>query len=128
MNNGHTRESKHRIAVLEDEDVETFVAFCEYAYTGDYTSASAAGPVRSRTEPLQTPEGNLSFEFSLIGRSPTGSIAARPVIEGDGAGEEVKQAATTEHELLAEEDTTKNEPAEPLEDEANVSTQSGPEC
>ncbi|KAJ5674829.1 uncharacterized protein N7477_004763 [Penicillium maclennaniae] len=36
MNNGHTRESKHRIAVLEDEDVETFVAFCEYAYTGDY--------------------------------------------------------------------------------------------
>lgn len=37
MNNGHTRESKHRIAVLEDEDVETFVAFCEYAYTGDYS-------------------------------------------------------------------------------------------
>lgn len=36
MNNGHTRESRHRIAVLEDEDVETFVAFCEYAYTGDY--------------------------------------------------------------------------------------------
>ncbi|KAF7716796.1 Uncharacterized protein PECH_006804 [Penicillium ucsense] len=36
MNNGHTRESKHRIAVLEDEEVETFVAFCEYAYTGDY--------------------------------------------------------------------------------------------
>ncbi|CAG8039148.1 unnamed protein product [Penicillium olsonii] len=35
--NGHTRESKHRIAVLEDEDVETFVAFCEYAYTGDYS-------------------------------------------------------------------------------------------
>ncbi|KAJ5818244.1 hypothetical protein N7474_003835 [Penicillium riverlandense] len=38
--NGHTRESKHRIAVLEDEDVETFVAFCEYAYTGDYTVPS----------------------------------------------------------------------------------------
>ena len=36
MNNGHTRESRHRIAVLEDEDVETFVAFCEYAYAGDY--------------------------------------------------------------------------------------------
>ncbi|KAJ5766369.1 uncharacterized protein N7511_003985 [Penicillium nucicola] len=35
--NGHTRESKHRIAVLEEEDVETFVAFCEYAYTGDYS-------------------------------------------------------------------------------------------
>lgn len=36
MNNGHTRESKHHIAVLEDEDVDTFIAFCEYAYTGDY--------------------------------------------------------------------------------------------
>ncbi|KAJ5124581.1 uncharacterized protein N7515_008406 [Penicillium bovifimosum] len=35
--NGPTRESKHRIAVIEDEDVETFVAFCEYAYTGDYS-------------------------------------------------------------------------------------------
>ncbi|GIK07423.1 hypothetical protein Aspvir_003087 [Aspergillus viridinutans] len=37
MNSGLTRESKHHIAVLEDEDVETFVAFCEYAYTGDYS-------------------------------------------------------------------------------------------
>jgi hypothetical protein len=35
--NGPTRESKHRIAVIEDDDVETFVAFCEYAYTGDYS-------------------------------------------------------------------------------------------
>lgn len=45
MNNGHTRESKHRIAVLEDEDVETFVAFCEYAYTGDYKVPQLPGPV-----------------------------------------------------------------------------------
>ncbi|EAS36840.3 uncharacterized protein CIMG_02194 [Coccidioides immitis RS] len=37
MNNGHTRESRHHIAVLEEEDVETFVGFCEFAYTGDYT-------------------------------------------------------------------------------------------
>ncbi|KAF7157116.1 hypothetical protein CNMCM5623_001104 [Aspergillus felis] len=37
MNSGLTRESKHHIAVLEEEDVETFVAFCEYAYTGDYS-------------------------------------------------------------------------------------------
>lgn len=36
MNSGETRESKHHIAVLEEEDVETFTAFCEYAYTGDY--------------------------------------------------------------------------------------------
>ncbi|KAL2862102.1 hypothetical protein BJX68DRAFT_260898 [Aspergillus pseudodeflectus] len=37
MNSGQTRESKHQIAILEDEDVETFVAFCEYAYSGDYS-------------------------------------------------------------------------------------------
>ncbi|OJJ46250.1 hypothetical protein ASPZODRAFT_67283 [Penicilliopsis zonata CBS 506.65] len=37
MNNGTSRESKHGIAILEEEDVETFVAFCEYAYRGEYT-------------------------------------------------------------------------------------------
>lgn len=46
MNNGQTRESKHRIVLLEDEDPETFIAFCEYAYTGDYTvPPSGARPV-----------------------------------------------------------------------------------
>ncbi|KAL2869993.1 uncharacterized protein BJX67DRAFT_302517 [Aspergillus lucknowensis] len=37
MNNGQTRESLHQIAVIEDEDVEIFVAFCEYAYSGNYS-------------------------------------------------------------------------------------------
>ncbi|KAK2834877.1 hypothetical protein FQN49_006823, partial [Arthroderma sp. PD_2] len=48
MNNGHTRESRHRIAVLEEEDVETFTGFCEFAYTGDYTVPSRP------TKPEQT--------------------------------------------------------------------------
>ncbi|OAX80902.1 hypothetical protein ACJ72_04761 [Emergomyces africanus] len=49
MNNGHTRESRHRIAVLEEEDVETFVGFCEYAYTGDYTVPNPkAAPIGRR--------------------------------------------------------------------------------
>lgn len=52
MNNGHTRESKHRIAVLEDEEVETFVAFCEYAYTCDYTTPPSK---TSENSPLRTP-------------------------------------------------------------------------
>lgn len=43
MNNGQTRESKHRIVLLEDEEPETFVAFCEYAYTGDYTVPISLG-------------------------------------------------------------------------------------
>ncbi|KAF3391590.1 J-type co-chaperone JAC1 [Penicillium rolfsii] len=64
MNNGHTRESRHRIAVLEDEDVETFVAFCEYAYTGDYKvprlpvpaplPTPAAAPALSTREDIRT--------------------------------------------------------------------------
>lgn len=41
MNNGETRESRHRIAALENEEVDTFVGFCEYAYTGDYTVPSS---------------------------------------------------------------------------------------
>ncbi|KAJ5218255.1 uncharacterized protein N7498_000354 [Penicillium cinerascens] len=145
MNNGHTRESKHRIAVLEDEDVETFVAFCEYAYTGDYTVPllpapcedirkgvveAALSPANSWRETYRS--NSVSSAVPPPAPSPPESVRSAepaapaptepepeptPVIEGDGAGEEVKQAATTEHELLAEEDTTKNEPAEPLEDE-----------
>lgn len=37
MNNAHMQESQARTAVLEDTDVETFVAFCEFAYAGDYS-------------------------------------------------------------------------------------------
>ncbi|KAL5001581.1 hypothetical protein BDV10DRAFT_146734 [Aspergillus recurvatus] len=49
INSGKTRESKHQIAILEDEDVETFVAFCEYAYTGDY----AVPPPGSREDDIE---------------------------------------------------------------------------
>ncbi|KAL6239357.1 hypothetical protein BDW75DRAFT_227246 [Aspergillus navahoensis] len=49
INSGTTRESKHQIAILEDEDVETFVAFCEYAYTGDY----AVPPPGSREDDIE---------------------------------------------------------------------------
>lgn len=52
--NGHTRESKHRIAVLEEEDVETFVAFCEYAYTGDYSVPQPEEP-----EPEEDPKSGV---------------------------------------------------------------------
>lgn len=51
MNNGQTRESKHRIAVLEDEEVEVFTAFCEYAYTRDYTVPPYPGRVEEPPYP-----------------------------------------------------------------------------
>lgn len=70
--NGHTRESKHRIAVLEDEDVETFVAFCEYAYTGDYSVPHL------ETEEEDPKSGVADNAFGSNWREPyrTGSIAS----------------------------------------------------
>ncbi|KAN0072928.1 hypothetical protein V8E54_009042 [Elaphomyces granulatus] len=47
MNNGQSLESKRRIATLEEEEVDTFVAFCEYAYTSDYN----VPPVEFKSEP-----------------------------------------------------------------------------
>ncbi|EEQ84799.2 uncharacterized protein BDCG_08068 [Blastomyces dermatitidis ER-3] len=67
MNNGHTRESRHRIAVLEEEDVETFVGFCEYAYTGDYTVPN----------PRVTPIGRRDSQGNA-GMAPPLASAIRP--------------------------------------------------
>ncbi|KAK1140944.1 hypothetical protein N8T08_009690 [Aspergillus melleus] len=58
MSSGETRESKHHIAVLEEEDVETFVAFCEYAYTGDYR----VPPPGSREEEQEQKPVNNPFK------------------------------------------------------------------
>ncbi|KAL3438656.1 hypothetical protein BDV09DRAFT_182598 [Aspergillus tetrazonus] len=68
INSGKTRESKHQIAILEDEDVETFVAFCEYAYTGDY----AVPPPGSRENEIE----QVSINHALNGVYPdTGSTS-----------------------------------------------------
>ncbi|KAL4913816.1 hypothetical protein BDW62DRAFT_157068 [Aspergillus aurantiobrunneus] len=65
MNSGQTRESKHQIAVLEEEDVETFVAFCEYAYTGDY----GVPPPGSREDEEQIP---INAPFNAMFPEDTG--------------------------------------------------------
>jgi hypothetical protein len=38
MNNGHMVEAHDGLAVLDDVEADTFVGFCEFAYTGDYRS------------------------------------------------------------------------------------------
>ncbi|ODH52542.1 hypothetical protein GX48_01322 [Paracoccidioides brasiliensis] len=107
MNNGHTRESRHRIAVLEEEDVETFVGFCEYAYTGDYTVPNPKATLIGRggsegatglASPLATPT-----------RPPAPSPPATPqpgeelqITAGDG-GEEREGAAEGGEEKVEEE-------------------------
>ncbi|KAJ5366973.1 hypothetical protein N7541_000914 [Penicillium brevicompactum] len=71
--NGHTRESKHRIAVLEEEDVETFVAFCEYAYTGDYSVPQPEPEPQPEEEPtLESATSNATWRQAYR----TGSVAS----------------------------------------------------
>lgn len=61
MNSGLTRESKHHIAVLEEEDAETFVAFCEYAYTGDYSVPTPGSREDDKVESSNNPTFNQMF-------------------------------------------------------------------
>lgn len=76
MNSGLTRESRHHIAVLEEEDVETFVGFCEYAYTGDYrvpTRPAEGGHKRGGSygmdipPPAPSPPGTPGMEAESLG-------------------------------------------------------------
>ncbi|KKK16754.1 hypothetical protein ARAM_005204 [Aspergillus rambellii] len=86
MNSGQTRESKHQIAVLEDEDVETFVAFCEYAYTGDYAVPPPGGREDDREQDMInnpfrgmfTSDSNASSPPSGLAPSPGRPAAAAP--------------------------------------------------
>eukprot|EP00136_Aspergillus_niger_P006904 XP_001398134.2 hypothetical protein ANI_1_2042144 [Aspergillus niger CBS 513.88] len=73
MNSGETRESKHHIAVLEEYDVETFVAFCEYAYTGDYR----VPPPGSREEDREEQAVNNPFR-GVFSNDPSSPAAIPP--------------------------------------------------
>ncbi|KAL5337840.1 hypothetical protein BJX70DRAFT_224853 [Aspergillus crustosus] len=71
MNSGQTRESKHQIAIFEEEDVETFVAFCEYAYTSDY----AVPPPGFREDDRYPDSIDVPFK-ELYPEGTTGSVPA----------------------------------------------------
>ncbi|WEW58458.1 hypothetical protein PRK78_003926 [Emydomyces testavorans] len=84
MNNGHTRESRHHIAVLEEEDVETFVGFCEFAYTGDYTV-----PRRRRGAELKAPHGVAFADSPMVTTIPP---PAPSPPQTPGLGEDLAEA------------------------------------
>lgn len=92
MNNGHTRESKHRIAVLEDEDVETFVAFCEYAYTGDYKVPLPPAPLEDIRKGVV--ESALSPVNSWRGTYRSESVSSAVPPPAPSPPESVKAAET----------------------------------
>ncbi|KAJ5664732.1 hypothetical protein N7462_011545 [Penicillium macrosclerotiorum] len=142
MNNGHTRESKHRIAVLEEEDAETFVAFCEYAYTGDYNvpqlpvpqeeyragvadsapspGNSWRGTYRSDSVSSGIPPPAPSPPPESIGKSSqTAKLDSPPMIEEDipaEAAAEVEAEAAVETQEVSKEDENSDVPTlEPLD-------------
>ncbi|PGH35233.1 hypothetical protein GX50_01929 [[Emmonsia] crescens] len=115
MNNGHTRESRHRIAVLEEEDVETFVGFCEYAYTGDYSVPNPnASPIGRRDS--QGVAGMASPLVTAI-RPPAPSPPVTPqpgeepqeIVAEGGEGEGVKAEGGGEEKAEEEQDGDGNQ-------------------
>ncbi|GKZ22504.1 hypothetical protein AbraIFM66951_005661 [Aspergillus brasiliensis] len=92
MNSGETRESKHHIAVLEEYDVETFVAFCEYAYTGDYR----VPPPGSREEDRE--EQAVTNPFRGVFSNDPSSPAAIPPRAPTPPGRPVDQPHGDDHD------------------------------
>ncbi|EEH33681.2 hypothetical protein PAAG_04730 [Paracoccidioides lutzii Pb01] len=114
MNNGHTRESRHHIAVLEEEDVETFVGFCEYAYTGDYTvpNPKATSIGRGGNEGA----AGLASPLATPTRPPAPSPPATPqpgeelqITAGDGGEEGEGAAEGGEEKVEGEQDGDVNQ-------------------
>lgn len=108
MNSGETRESKHHIAVLEEEDVETFVAFCEYAYTGDYSV-----PGSDNREEYQEQVVNNPFKGVFSGEP----VTAQPDPKAsDDAGKEQNKPNEGVQQYLEEQAPPTPEPENPSEE------------
>ncbi|KLJ11579.1 hypothetical protein EMPG_13248 [Blastomyces silverae] len=59
INNGQFQESNSRLAVLEDVEEDTFLAFCEFLYTGTYTTPN-----------LMASEDNSKCDLKTVEPSP----------------------------------------------------------
>lgn len=81
MNSGLTRESKHHIAVLEEEDVETFVAFCEYAYTGDYSVPSLGSRENEKNDAINDTASKGMFSNPFASAVPPPAPSPPPSVK-----------------------------------------------
>ncbi|GAT28936.1 similar to An16g08360 [Aspergillus luchuensis] len=96
MNSGETRESKHHIAVLEEYDVETFVAFCEYAYTGDYRKKNKKDKKKKKGAAAEEAAPNLTPPSTPPpSNSKPEEEAANPASETNAVSEDVPPAPET---------------------------------
>ncbi|KAL1963840.1 hypothetical protein VTN77DRAFT_7771 [Rasamsonia byssochlamydoides] len=114
MNNGETRESKVRIAVLEDEEVEVFVAFCEYAYTNDYTVPPGPQEETPQTSDPWTNVRRPSSRASFIVPPP---VPSPPLQPRDGAGNDESRIEGAEEPVDAPQEQIDDDGATPQEKE-----------
>ncbi|KAL2824461.1 hypothetical protein BDW59DRAFT_172825 [Aspergillus cavernicola] len=110
MNSGQTRESKHQIAVLEDEDVETFVAFCEYAYTGDYSVPPPGFREDDREQDYISNPFKGMFSGDAGGSNPAAGPAQSPRKPAEGLGQ-THEKAFSEYENRYEDGARDDEEA-----------------
>ncbi|PGG99138.1 hypothetical protein AJ80_09402 [Polytolypa hystricis UAMH7299] len=70
INNGQMEESNLRVAVLEDVEVDTFIGFCEFLYTGTYITPSL--------EPADDPKQSFTFRNMATLPSGLGGVTVEP--------------------------------------------------
>jgi hypothetical protein len=50
IHNRYTKDATHRVASLDDVEIDTFIGFCEYAYTGTYVTPDFSSSQKSENE------------------------------------------------------------------------------
>ncbi|KIW99405.1 uncharacterized protein Z518_11393 [Rhinocladiella mackenziei CBS 650.93] len=78
---GHMLEAIEKRAVLDDIDVDTFVRFCEYAYTGDYSVPQPTICQAPHPSPLlqtDTQDSNDNSKSNAVSQKPETEKAPPP--------------------------------------------------
>ncbi|KAL1855086.1 hypothetical protein Plec18167_002070 [Paecilomyces lecythidis] len=65
INNGVMKESTARLATLNDVETDTFIAFCEYAYTGAYATPDRPSVETSADEPDKGPANDQDTKVDV---------------------------------------------------------------
>ena len=70
ISNGQMRESKEKVAVLEDIDVETFSLLAEYCYTGNYHAdprPKVTSPGLQQRQPTSMAQPDTTVAVAYVG-------------------------------------------------------------
>jgi hypothetical protein len=93
MNNEHMVEAHNGLAVLDDVEADTFVGFCEFAYTGDYRSriteqepevvTDDPAPIQREEAPEDTALGWEEPSALVMGEAPAAEAPVEEVLAED---------------------------------------------